>query len=111
MTRNLRSGSGWSLIDASQNCGQPGAYDVGTLLGVATSSVWLVTLRAAERWVPTRHVWGRVRDRRREGHVLVEHADGSSHMDNDDLELITNPGLAAVVNVGTELAEVLVVSL
>ena len=47
----------------------------------------------------------------RKGHVLVEHADGSSHTLNDDRELITNSGLTAVVNVGTELAEVLVVSL
>jgi hypothetical protein len=29
---------------------------------------------------------------RREARVLVEHADGSSHTLNDDLELITNPG-------------------
>lgn len=109
---NLRSGSGWSLIDASQFAGQPGAYDVGTLLGVTTGSVWLVILPAAERWVPDDYTLGEESGIvRREGHVLVEHADGSSHTLNDDLELITNPGLAAVVNVGTELAEVLVVSL
>jgi hypothetical protein len=42
--------------------------------------------------------------------VLVERADGSSHVLNDDVELITNPGLAAIVNVGTERAEVLVIS-
>ena len=48
---------------------------------------------------------------RREGHVLVERANGSSHTLKDDVRLIANPSpLAAVVNVGTELAEVLVIS-
>lgn len=50
---NLRNGSGWSLIDTSQLAREPGAYDVGALLGVTTGSVWLVILRAAERWVLT----------------------------------------------------------
>jgi len=108
---NRRSGSGWSLIDASQLAREPGAYDLGALLGITTGSVWLVILRAAERWVPGDDMLGEESAIvRREGHVLVEHADGSSHTLNDGLELATNPGLAAVVNVGTELAELLVVS-
>ncbi len=109
---NLRSGSGWSLIDASQFAGLPGVDDLGTLLGVTTGSLLLVILRAAERWVPGEERVGVVSAIvRREGHVLVERADGSSHTLKDDVELITNPwSLAAVVNVGTELAEVLVIS-
>ena len=108
---NLRSGSGWSLIDTSQLARAPGAYDLGALLGVTTGSVSLVILRAAERWVPDDDTLGEESAIvRRERHVLVEHTDGSSHTLNDDLELTTNPGLAAVVNVGTEPAKVLMVS-
>jgi hypothetical protein len=109
---NLRSGSGWSLIETSEFAGLPGGHDLGTLLGVTTGSLLLVILRAAERWVPDEDT---VRETsailRREGHVLIERADGSSHTLKDDVLLITNPSpLAAVVNVGTERAEVLVIS-
>jgi hypothetical protein len=109
---NVRSGSGWSLIDTSHLAGLPGVHDLGTLLGVTTGSLLLVILRAAERWVPDDdRLWEKSAIVRREGHVLVERADGSSHRLKDDLELITNPWpLAAIVNVGTELAEVLVIS-
>jgi len=109
---NLRSGSGWSLIDAPQFAELPGVHDLGTLLGVTTGSLLLVILRAAERWVPDGDGLGETSVIvRREGHVLVERADGSSHTLKDDVELIANPWpLAAVVNVGTELAEVLVIS-
>lgn len=111
ITMNLRSGSGWSVIDTSQFAGVPGVHDLGTLLGLTTGSVWFVVLRAADRWTPdddgVREEFGIAR---REGRVLVELADGSSHMLNDDVELITNPALAAIVNVGTECAEVLVIS-
>jgi hypothetical protein len=109
---NLQNGSGWSLIDASQFAGLRGVHDLGTLLGVTTGSLLLVILRAAERWVPGEE---RLREQsaivRREGHVLVERTDGSSHTLKDGVELITNPrSLAAVVNVGTELAQALVIS-
>ena len=57
---NLRSGSGWSLIDASQFAGLPGVHDLGTLLGVTTGSLLLVILRAAERWVPGEDMLGEV---------------------------------------------------
>jgi hypothetical protein len=108
---NSRGGSSWSLIDTSQFAGQPGAYDLGTLLGVTTGSVWLVILHAAERWVPDDDRLGeKSAIVRRDGQVLVERTDGSSQLLNDDVELTTNPGLAAIVNVGTELAEVLVIS-
>jgi hypothetical protein len=109
---DLRSGSGWSLIDAAQFAGLPGVHDLGTLLGVTTGSLLLVILRAAERWVPGEDRLGeKSAIVRREGHVLVERTDGSSHTLKDDVELITNPwSLAAAVNVGTELAEVLVIS-
>jgi hypothetical protein len=109
---NLRSDSGWSLIDASQFAGLPGVHDLGTLLGVTTGSLLLVILRAAERWVPGEDTLGeKSAIVRREGHVLVERTDGSSHTLKDDVELIANPwSLAAVVNVDTELAEVLVIS-
>ena len=108
---NLRSGSGWSLIDAPQFAELPGVHDLGTLLGVTTGSLLLVILRAAERWVPDEDRLGETSAIvRREGHVLVERADGSSHT-LKDVQLIANPWpLAAVVNVGTELAEVLVIS-
>jgi hypothetical protein len=43
---------GWSVIDTSQFAGVPGVHDLGTLLGVTTGSLWLVILRAADRWVP-----------------------------------------------------------
>ena len=52
ITMNLRSDSGWSVIDTSQFAGVPGVHDLGTLLGVTTGSLWLVILRAADRWVP-----------------------------------------------------------
>ena len=109
---NLQSGSGWSMIEASQFAGLPGVHDLGTLLGVTTGSLLLVILRAAERWVPDEDTLGETSAIvRREGHVLVERADGSSHTLKDDVRLIANPSpLAAVVNVGTELAEVLVIS-
>jgi len=109
---NLQSGSGWSLIETSQLAGLPGVHDLGTLLGVTTGSLLLVILRAAERWVPDETTLGETSAIvHREGHVLVERADGSSHTLNDDIQLIANPSpLAAVVNVGTELAEVLVIS-
>jgi hypothetical protein len=108
---NLRSGSGWSLIETSQFAGLPGVHDLGALLGVTTGSLLLVILRAAERWVPGEDRAGETSAIvRREGHVLVERADGSSHA-QDDVRLIANLSpLAAVVNVGTELAEVLVIS-
>ena len=109
----LRSGSGWSLIETSQFAGLPGVHDLGTLLGLTTGSLLLVILRAAERWVPDEDRAGETSAIvRREGHVLVERADGSSHTMKDDvLQLVVNPSpLAAVVNVGTELAEVLVIS-
>jgi hypothetical protein len=82
------------------------------LLGVTKGSLLLVILRAAERWVPDEDRLGEQSAIvRREGHVLVERTDGSSHTLKDDVEVITNPcSVAAVVNVGTELAEVLVIS-
>jgi hypothetical protein len=77
---NPQSGSRWSLIETSQFAALPGVHDLGTLLGVTTGSLLLVILRAAERWVPDE---GRLGETsvivRREGHVLVERADDSSH--------------------------------
>lgn len=61
--------------------------------------MWLVILRAAERWVPDDNMLGEEPAIvRREGHVLVEHTDGSSHTLQDDVQMTTNPGFAAVVN-------------
>jgi len=108
---NLQSGSGWSLIDTSQFAGLPGVHDLGTLLGVTTGPLLLVILRAAERWVPDEDRLGETSVIvRRQGHVLVERADGSSHTLKDDGQLIANPWSTVIVNVGTELAEVLVIS-
>jgi hypothetical protein len=80
---NPRAGSAWSLIDPSQLAGQVGADDLGTLLVRLRAPFWLVILGPADRWVPHDDVLaaesGIVR---REGHALVEHADGSSHMLN-----------------------------
>jgi hypothetical protein len=109
---NLPSGSGWLRIETSQFVGLPGVHDLGALLGVTTGSLLLVILRAAERWAPDEDRFGETSAIvHREGHVLVERADGSSHTLKDDVHLIVNPSpLAAVVNVGIELAEVLVIS-
>jgi hypothetical protein len=108
---NPRRRSDWSVIDTSDFAGLPGVHDLGTLLGVTTGYLWLVILRAAERWVPDNDTLGeKSAIVRREGHVLVERADGSSHMLNDDAEFITSLGLAAIFNVRTELAEVIVIS-
>ena len=108
---NLRNGSGWSLIETSQFAGLPGVHDLGTLPGVTTGSLLLVILRAAERWVPDEDRLGETSVIvRREGHVLVERTDGSSHTLKDDAELIANPWTTAIANVGTELAEMLVIS-
>jgi hypothetical protein len=108
---NPRRRSGWSVIDTSDFAGLAGVHDLGTLLGVTTGCLWLVILRAAERWVPDNDTLGeRAAIVCRAGHTLVERADGSSHMLNHDAEFITNAGLAAIVNVRTELAEVIVIS-
>ena len=108
----VRSGEGWSLTNTSQFAGTPGVHDLGASLGVTTRSLWLVILRAAERWVPDGNTLaGDTVIVCREGRALVELADGSTHILNDETTLVPVPGrFAAIVNVGVQVAEVLVIS-
>jgi len=71
-----------------------------------------VILRAAERWVPDGNTLaGDTVIVCREGRALVELADGSTHILNDETTLVPVPGrFAAIVNVGVQVAEVLVIS-
>jgi hypothetical protein len=86
-------------------------YDIGARLGVTTNKILLVILRAAERWAPDDVLPGNAAIVPRRGRVLVQFADGSTGL--HDAHTPTLPSRrppAAVVNVGTELAELVVIT-
>jgi hypothetical protein len=108
---SVHRGNGWTVLDTACCAGKPGAYDLGARLGVTTGTILLVVLRAAERWAPDLAQPDDAAIVPRKGRVLVEFADASTQLHHGDTQLLpsTRPP-AAVINVGTNLAEVLVIS-
>jgi hypothetical protein len=105
------SGNGWTVLDTACYADKPGVHDIGARLGVTTNTMLLVILHAAERWVPHKVLTADTAIIRRRGRILVEFADGSTRKYHDDAQLLTSPRPpAAVVNVGTDLAELLVIT-
>jgi hypothetical protein len=105
------SGDGWAVLDTTCYAGKPGAYDIGARLGVTTSRILLVILRAAERWAPDGALPVSAAIVPRRGRVLVQFADGSTALhDADTRNQPSKRPPTAVVNVDTELAELLVIT-
>ena len=108
---SIHKGDGWTLLDTACCAGKPGIYHLGARLGVTTETILLVVLRAAARWAPDRAQPDDAGIVPRKGRVIVEFADGSTQLHHGYAQLLpsTRPP-AAVINLGTNLAEVLVIS-
>ena len=105
------SGVGWTVLDTSAYAGNPGVYDIGARLGVTTNTILLVILRAAERWAPDDALPQNATIVPRRGRVLVQFADGSTGLHDADTR--TPPSRwppTAIVNVDTDLAELLIIT-
>jgi hypothetical protein len=97
----------WSIIDASQYPSVPGVHDLGALLELAQGTLLLVVLRAAECWTPAATSID-ASIVLREGTIRVELVSGAAHMLDDQNDLLRAESIAALVNVGGDLATVLV---
>jgi hypothetical protein len=107
----VRSGNGWAILGIAGIERTPGVYDVGARLGMATATMVLVVLRAAEGWAPDPEA--ATRDTAilcREGRILVKLADDSTQQLDADEEWLTTPDrLTGIVNIATGLAIVLLI--
>jgi hypothetical protein len=109
----VRSGNGWTVVETAGIQETPGAHDIGAPLGIAEGTMVLVILRAAERWAPGRDTITDVTAiLRQDGQMLVELADGSTQpLDaRRDWSPTADSSLTGVVNVGSDLAQALVIS-
>ncbi len=108
---STHSGDGWTILDTTCYGGKPGVYDIGARPGVTTSRILLVILRAAERWDPANALPENAAIVPRRGRMLVHFADGSTGLhDAARPALQTRRPVVAVVNVDTDLAELLVIT-
>ena len=108
---STHTGNGWTVLDTACYADKPGVHDIGARLGVMTNTMLLVILRAAERWVPHKVLTEDTAIIRRRGRILVEFADGSTRLHDDDAQLLPSARPpAAVVNIGTDVAELLVIT-
>ena len=105
------SGDGWTVLDTTCYAGKPGVHDIGPRLGVTTTRILLVILRATERWAPDDALPENAAIVPRRGRVLVQFGNGSTSLHDADTPTLpsTRPP-TAVVNVDTELAEFLVIT-
>jgi hypothetical protein len=105
------SGNGWAVLDTACYADKPGVHDIGARLGVTTNTMLLIILHAAERWGPHEVLTEDTAIIRRRGRILMEFANCSPRLHDDDAQLLTSPRPpAAIVNVGTDIAELLVIT-
>jgi len=104
-------GDGWPVLDMTCYAGKPGVYDIGARLGV-TDQQDIARDSARRRALGSRRRATRKRrDRSSPRSVRVQFADGSTGLhDAGTRTLPCRSPLAAVINVGTELAELLVIT-
>jgi hypothetical protein len=107
----VRSGRGWTIVETAGTERTPGTHDIGGPLGIADGTMLLVVLRAAERWAADDEATTDVTAiLSRQGRMLVEFDDGSTQplRAEQGWSATADRVLTGVVNMGTELAEVLV---
>src|SRR5258708_7053198 len=109
---NVRHGRDWAILDTSCYSWAPGVHDIGAALELTSATMLLVVLRAAESWAPeSEDVTQPDAVICREGRVLVEFTDGSAEQLDLDAEFLPNTRhLTRVTNLGTSIANVLLIS-
>jgi hypothetical protein len=100
----------WSAIEASEYPQAPGVHDLGAVLDLTVGSLLLVVLRAAERWTPNTPLPVDAALVRRHGRIRVQFADDTTVTMDDHETLLHARSVRALVNVGADLATVLLFS-
>ena len=113
-SRNLsvRRGNGWTIVETAGIQRTTGTHDIGAPLGIGEGKMLLVVLRAAERWAPALDCVTEITAiLRREGQLLLELDDGSTQpLDVERDRWTGDRSPAGIVNIGTRLAEALVIA-
>jgi hypothetical protein len=107
---SIHTGNGWTVLNTACYANKPGVHDLGARLRVTTHNP-ARSPGTSERWAPDLAQPDDATIVPRKGRVLVEFADGSTQLHHGTTQLLPSTRApAAVINVDTNLAEVLVIS-